>query len=52
MGSVAGADGGRLREALGSEDAFHTIVQWLYGRVDAVAAQRAGASAGQSEAQQ
>ena len=28
---------------MAQEDAFGTIMQWLYGRIDAVRAQRAGA---------
>ncbi len=33
------------REVAEQEDAFGTIMQWLYGRIDAVKAQRAGAQA-------
>ncbi len=37
------------REVAEQEDAFGTIMQWLYGRIDAVGAQRAGVQ-GQEEA--
>jgi hypothetical protein len=45
LSTIRGADSGRFREVMAQEDAFGTIMQWLYGRIDAVRAQRAGAQA-------